>query len=109
MVAFQTPSAAAAWAMDIQEKLLRIDWPEDIFEHRSGTRVAMPASDGEASIGSGTSSAVAYLFRGLRVRMGIHTGIPELEYNSRTQVRPVCSQTRNKVLFLPWTKRCSIR
>ena len=77
MVSFRSPQAALAWSMDIQERLLDLNWPNDILEHRSGCVVLPNADD--------TTCKVKYLFRGLRVRIGIHTGFPEVEYNARTQ------------------------
>ena len=99
MVAFQNAENALAWCLDTQEALLDTEWPEDILDHPSGAVVLMPASvtkeatanEGSKathnitiSNGGGKSESLPYLFRGLRVRMGIHTGLPQAEYNPRT-------------------------
>ena len=85
MVAFQYADNAAAFCLDAQEALLFAEWPADILEHSSCAIVpATITSTTEEGNSANEASDVPYLFRGLRVRMGIHTGLPHAEYNPRT-------------------------
>ena len=76
MVAFQDASTAMIWALEVQDRLLDAEWSEDILQQESCEQVlsSQPGPDGKTQL----------LFRGLRVRVGIHTGCPEMEYNPRT-------------------------
>eukprot|EP00127_Corallochytrium_limacisporum_P007274 Clim_evm15s246 gene=Clim_evmTU15s246 len=62
MVAFQSARDAAEFANDVQLEMLEAEWPETILEHPSA-RIEVNDEGVE-------------IFRGLRVRMGIHTGVP---------------------------------
>ena len=75
MVAFQYADLAVAWCMEVQKNLLFADWPKDILDHPSCAAVPLP---------EGMITDVPYLIRGLRVRMGVHSGFPEVQYNART-------------------------
>ena len=75
MVAFRSADAALAWCLDTQKALLFADWPPVILQLNSCVTVAMPAE---------INTDLLYVFRGLRVRMGVHTGFPQAEYNPRT-------------------------
>eukprot|EP00906_Rhabdomonas_costata_P011058 RCo015563 len=75
MVAFRSAVDAADWCMSVQETLLTAPWPQDILEQPSCCVVHMPDS---------STTSIPYLFRGLRVRMGMHVGFPQPEYNPRT-------------------------
>jgi class 3 adenylate cyclase len=66
MCAFADPFVAVRWCLDAQEKLLGAKWPEKIFEH-----------DKSKVVVSNATSQV--LYKGLRVRMGVHTGRPSNE------------------------------
>jgi class 3 adenylate cyclase len=57
MIAFGDPVQAARFCLDVQRELYHQPWPDDLLAFK------------EASEGPG--------FRGIRVRMGIHTGEPE--------------------------------
>jgi len=65
MVAFSSPSAAVKFAIRVQLELLNADWAEEVFQHED--------------------SAIEYdkdgtlIFRGYRVRIGIHSGQPRCE------------------------------
>lgn len=65
MVSFQTVSAALLWCFSVQIRLLTADWPQEILDTEQGRPVY--ADDG------------TLLYRGLRVRMGIHYGWPVCE------------------------------
>lgn len=63
ILAFHDPLDAVSWALQVQLALLEAPWPPEIYQHPLGKAVS--GSDGKL------------LFRGLRVRMAIHTGIPD--------------------------------
>eukprot|EP01064_Diplonema_japonicum_P022086 TRINITY_DN3171_c2_g1_i2.p1 TRINITY_DN3171_c2_g1~~TRINITY_DN3171_c2_g1_i2.p1 ORF type:complete len:979 (+),score=186.11 TRINITY_DN3171_c2_g1_i2:156-3092(+) len=56
MIAFASPQNAVEFTCDAQLQLLKAEWPEDILKHQA--------------------CLVEPGFKGLRVRMGIHTGTP---------------------------------
>jgi predicted ATPase/class 3 adenylate cyclase/Tfp pilus assembly protein PilF len=63
MVAFSSPLQAVRWCLRAQEALLAADWPAELLSQPEGGE--QRAADG------------ALLLRGLRVRMGAHTGEPD--------------------------------
>lgn len=63
MLAFTSPESALRWCLAAQETLLGLDWPHELLSHEDACEAHRP--DG------------TLLFRGLRVRMGLHTGEPE--------------------------------
>uniref|UniRef100_A0A7S1HUJ0 Guanylate cyclase domain-containing protein n=1 Tax=Eutreptiella gymnastica TaxID=73025 RepID=A0A7S1HUJ0_9EUGL len=65
MVTFQKASDAVNWAVDTQVALLKVPWPEVIYQH---SNCALEVDDGGQ-----------IMFAGLRIRVGIHTGPAELE------------------------------
>lgn len=69
MVAFASPLHALRFCLGVQDGLLRMAWPVEILDHPD----AAVESDGRNTI-----------FRGLRVRMGIHTGKPLCERDPTT-------------------------
>lgn len=71
MVAFSTPLAAVRWAVYVQEALLEVDWPEALLEV------------GPARVVEEKGKVVQ---RGLRLRMGVHTGKPDFRPDPRTTV-----------------------
>ena len=66
MVAFPEATMAVKWCLDVQESLLTVSWPEALYSHEKSTIVESKRSG-------------KLLYRGLRVRMGIHTGHPSAE------------------------------
>lgn len=66
MVAFADPLSAVNWCLDVQEKLLEASWPEKLYEH-SKSKIVKSSASGNL------------LYKGLRVRMGIHNGKPSAE------------------------------
>lgn len=70
MLAFASPSDALAWCLDVQTRLLAVDWPAGILGEPDGAQV-----EGESG---------ALVWRGLRVRMGIHVGTPEPREDPKT-------------------------
>lgn len=71
MVSFPSPTAALLWCFNVQQQLLKQDWPAEILE----TDHCCEVTDSKGEI----------IFRGLSVRMGIHWGSPvcELDYVTR--------------------------
>jgi class 3 adenylate cyclase len=62
-MAFQQASDALAWCSEVQQALLAVEWPEALLEH-----------PGAAEEWGDTDDRV--LYKGLRVRMGVHLGTP---------------------------------
>lgn len=71
MVSFPSPTSALLWCFNVQQQLLKQDWPSEILE----TDHCCEVTDSKGEI----------IFRGLSVRMGIHWGSPvcELDYVTR--------------------------
>jgi hypothetical protein len=63
-MAFQSPVDAMEWCMAVQKDLIEVKWPEELIAH-----------PGAAEEWGDTDDRV--LYRGLRVRMGIHWGLPK--------------------------------
>jgi predicted ATPase/class 3 adenylate cyclase len=62
-VAFGSPATGVQWALDVQRRLMELPWPDGLADQPE-------AADVQDSGGN-------VLLRGLRVRMGGHTGFPE--------------------------------
>ena len=62
MIAFETPEKALLWCLAVQEELLKVEWPTKLLENEDSKEEKTPFGH--------------YLYRGLRVRMGIHSGEP---------------------------------
>ncbi|XXQ35687.1 PH domain-containing protein [Plasmodiophora brassicae] len=69
LVAFFNEPDAIRWCIDVQQRLLACDWPEALLRQPE----ACPVYDQDT-----------LLFRGLRVRMGIHSGTPSHRRSSVT-------------------------
>lgn len=67
MIAFESALDATRWCLDVQTALLDEDWPDELYEHPDSAVEAHP------------DSADDVLYRGLRVRMGVHCGEPRAE------------------------------
>ena len=70
MVAFESPVDAIVCALTLQRELLRCDWPESILD----TPMTRETRDRFGQI----------IWRGLRVRMALHYGTPELRMDPTT-------------------------
>lgn len=66
-MAFHDPIDAIAWALEVQHKLLLLPWPEELLTQADSMEEWTPPS----------LAKQAMLFKGLRVRMAMHTGIPD--------------------------------
>lgn len=71
MVTFPTPTSALAWCLNVQLKLLDVQWPEEITSIQDGGLV--------------TDSNGVKIYQGLSVRMGMHWGHPVTELDLVTQ------------------------
>jgi class 3 adenylate cyclase len=71
-MAFQHASDAVAWCGEVQAALLKVEWPEALLEH-----------PGAAEEWGDTDDRV--LFKGLRVRMGVHVGTPKMVRDAMTR------------------------
>eukprot|EP01065_Artemidia_motanka_P010536 TRINITY_DN15598_c2_g1_i1.p1 TRINITY_DN15598_c2_g1~~TRINITY_DN15598_c2_g1_i1.p1 ORF type:complete len:717 (+),score=200.37 TRINITY_DN15598_c2_g1_i1:63-2153(+) len=71
MVAFQEPRQALVFALSVQQKLTELDWPKELLEHS----LCAPEKGSEDR----------WMWRGLRIRIGMHTGPASVEVNPVTQ------------------------
>jgi tetratricopeptide (TPR) repeat protein len=71
LVAWQLPEEALRWCLDVQRALVQVEWPKALLKQPEAGVVLR--EDG------------APLFRGLRVRMGMHVGEPAVRRDPRTQ------------------------
>eukprot|EP01006_Ploeotia_vitrea_P055739 TRINITY_DN68028_c0_g1_i3.p1 TRINITY_DN68028_c0_g1~~TRINITY_DN68028_c0_g1_i3.p1 ORF type:complete len:514 (-),score=262.87 TRINITY_DN68028_c0_g1_i3:68-1609(-) len=72
MVTFFSPIDAIGWCVAVQEELLNANWPAQLLKQRA----ARPERD--------PNDNDKFIFRGIRVRMGIHTGQPNCRRNPVT-------------------------
>ena len=68
-MAFHDPIDAISWALEVQHKLLLLDWPDALLSHDDAKEEYAP--------GAAAKTQAAVIFRGLRVRMAVHTGMPD--------------------------------
>ena len=66
-MAFHDPIDAISWALEVQHKLLLLPWPQELLSQADTKEEYTPES----------LTKQALLFRGLRVRMAMHTGVPD--------------------------------
>jgi class 3 adenylate cyclase len=71
-LAFSDIGAALDWCGDTQRELLAVEWPEALLEH-----------PGAAEEWGDTDDRV--MFKGLRVRMGVHAGTPKMVRDPMTR------------------------
>ncbi|MFL5343970.1 MAG: ATP-binding protein [Hyalangium sp.] len=69
MVAFPAVADAVRWCLDVQEVLLDAPWPQELLDCPEAAEERGPRG---------------LLYRGLRVRMGVHVGEPERRMDART-------------------------
>jgi class 3 adenylate cyclase len=67
MIAFGSCLDAVRWCLDVQLALLEVEWPSALYAHPDAVVVQHP------------ENKQSVLFRGLRVRMGVHFGEPRAE------------------------------
>ena len=66
-MAFHDPIDAIAWALDVQHRLLLLPWPAELLTQPDAKEQYSPSF----------MPIKRQLFKGLRVRMALHTGKPE--------------------------------
>jgi class 3 adenylate cyclase len=71
-MAFQNTTDALEWCMEAQQELVKLAWPEALLDH-----------PGAAEEWGDTDDRV--LFKGLRVRMGVHVGQPRMVRDPMTR------------------------
>ena len=68
MIAFPNPTVALNWTLDVQAQLLLVAWPEAILAIDQTTQLEALSLEKQHAV-----------FKGLRVRIGMHTGSPDCE------------------------------
>jgi class 3 adenylate cyclase len=71
-LAFQHAADALAWCAEIQQALIKVEWPEALLEHPGAAEEWGDMDD-------------RVLFKGLRVRMGVHVGTPKVVRDAMTR------------------------
>ncbi|KXZ45229.1 hypothetical protein GPECTOR_57g519 [Gonium pectorale] len=72
-LSFHDPVDAVTFCIKAQEKLMVVDWPKELAEHpRTSTVTVGDVTSSPEAAGKGPP-----LIAGLRVRMGINTGLPD--------------------------------
>lgn len=74
VLAFQNPIDAANFCIDIQGQLMEVKWDDALLRMHKSTSLVRDDSD-------------RIVFNGLRVRMGIHTGVPDFCERDATSKR----------------------
>ncbi len=87
-VVFPNISNALAWCAEVQEALLAEQWPERILEHHYAKEEW--SSDGQPTL----------LFRGLRVRMGVHVGEAQRIFDRMTTRHQYLGPTVDSTAFI---------
>jgi class 3 adenylate cyclase len=64
-MAFQHAADALAWCLDVQQALMQVEWPDRLLAHPGAA---------EEWAENGAEGGGVMLYRGLRVRMGVHSG-----------------------------------
>ena len=71
-MAFQNTSDALEWCMEAQQELVKLAWPEALLDH-PGAAEEWGEADNRV------------IFKGLRVRMGVHVGQPRMVRDPMTR------------------------
>ncbi|KAJ1873743.1 cysteinyl-tRNA synthetase [Coemansia sp. RSA 990] len=93
MVSFPTVASALHWCLAVQMTFLTADWPQEILDSPHGCPIYWPPDDdaGNDTIRARKSSNFGegdgrhLIYRGLRVRMGVHFGNPVSEEDPITR------------------------
>lgn len=96
-MAFHTPAEALAWCCEVQRALLEAAWPEALLEHPGAAEewgdtddryrdiaLLFPRAGGPPDLTPGALPC-RVLFKGLRVRMGMHAGTPRMVRDPTTR------------------------
>jgi class 3 adenylate cyclase len=95
---FQLAADALAWCCDVKQSLLEIEWPEALLEHPGAAEEwgdtddrydhtppkPIPAA-ADLLMVIATRSNLRVVFKGLRVRMGVHVGLPRMVRDPMTR------------------------
>lgn len=81
---FESIDDALSWCSEVQNELLRIDWPPALLDY--------PETAGERSF-----NEKHLLFRGLRVRMGIHFGMPRVVHTHKPEFLGMAIETAAQI------------
>ena len=79
-VAFHFAQDAMKWSLLVQERLLHLPWPKELLDHPAGAEVF---EGEELSFCEGDH----LLFRGFRVRIGIHSGVAKLSERNKATAK----------------------
>ena len=71
-VAFHFAQDAVKWSLLVQQRLLHLPWPRELLDQPAGAEVVKGGQ---------------LLFRGLRVRIGIHSGVAELSEGNKATAK----------------------
>ncbi|KAJ1821286.1 cysteinyl-tRNA synthetase, partial [Coemansia sp. RSA 2598] len=93
MVSFPTVASALHWCLAVQMTFLTADWPQEIIDSPHGYPIYWPPEEGSATDGSRNRKSTLLsegdgrhlIYRGLRVRMGMHLGSPVSEEDPITR------------------------
>ncbi|KAJ2163147.1 cysteinyl-tRNA synthetase [Coemansia sp. RSA 552] len=93
MVSFPTVASALHWCLAVQMTFLTADWPQEILDSPHGRPIYWPPDDDSNGDGSKGRTSGSYgegegqhlIYRGLRVRMGMHFGNPVSEEDPITR------------------------
>ncbi|KAJ2441493.1 hypothetical protein GGF42_007275, partial [Coemansia sp. RSA 2424] len=93
MVSFPTVASALHWCLAVQMAFLAADWPQETLDSPHGCPLYWPNDDdnggdtakGRKSVGNVDVESRRLIYRGLRVRMGVHFGSPVSEEDPITR------------------------
>ncbi|KAJ2798520.1 cysteinyl-tRNA synthetase, partial [Coemansia helicoidea] len=89
MVSFPTVASALHWCLAVQVTFLTAEWPEEILDSEHGCPIYWPTEEGRQGDGAprrtSTDEGHRLIYRGLRVRMGMHLGNPVSEEDPITR------------------------
>ncbi|KAJ2878716.1 cysteinyl-tRNA synthetase, partial [Coemansia asiatica] len=93
MVSFPTVASALHWCLAVQMTFLTADWPQEILDSPHGCPIYWPPEDGSVADSSRNRKSMLIsegdgrhlIYRGLRVRMGMHLGSPVSEEDPITR------------------------
>ncbi|KAJ2852676.1 cysteinyl-tRNA synthetase [Coemansia brasiliensis] len=93
MVSFPTVASALHWCLAVQMTFLTADWPQEILDSPHGCPIYWPPDDDAGNDGArarkssnfGEGDGRHLIYRGLRVRMGVHFGNPVSEEDPITR------------------------
>ncbi|KAJ2703793.1 cysteinyl-tRNA synthetase [Coemansia sp. IMI 209128] len=89
IVSFPTVASALHWCLAVQMAFLAADWPQETLDSPHGCPIYWPNDDdnggGNGAKGISEVEKRRLIYRGLRVRMGVHFGCPVSEEDPVTR------------------------